>query len=278
MNNFYSYSMYSGMEYHATGEQAKQAVDDAIKAMTADETMYNAADISGCTWGEVIERAASIGEVGFARKRQDRLSYEADHPQVIDGRMEKANGDMALLKNIHDSDLLEHDLVLSIACIWMLVNAKLARFKAHTFEDITTFVQTLYDHYGTKRGGTEGNMTFTTFDRKFRLQLAIQKTIGLGPELQIARQKMLEAVDSYPPEANDLKTIVLGTFFPTDGHVQVAKVLELRTYKVDNPLWNEGMAIVDKAIEVLSRKKQIRLYIRNEQGKYDGVPLDIAAL
>lgn len=82
----------------------------------------------------------------------------------------------------------------------------------------------------------------------------------------------------YPDEANDLKTIVLSFLFPTDGQVRVAQVLSLRAYKLNNPLWNEGMMIIDKAIEVVSSKRQIRLYVHNEQGEYDAVPLSIAAL
>jgi len=273
----YSYSPHFGMEYHPDKEIAKAAAEEAVRIMSADPG-YTAADMAQITWGDVTERATSTGAVGYALKRQDRLTYEAVHPQVINGRMENGNGDLVRVENIKERDLLEHDMVLSIACIWLPLSAMIARFKLHTFTDITKFVDLLFESYNVTRGGSEGNMTFTTFDRKFKLVLAIQKTIGLGPELLIARQKLLDAVDEYPDEANDLKTIVLSFLFPTDGQVRVAQVLSLRAYKLNNPLWNEGMMIIDKAIEVVSSKRQIRLYVRNEQGEYDAVPLSIAAL
>lgn len=275
--NFYSYSPHFGMQDHPTKDAATAAAAEAVRIMSADPG-YGPADMAQITWGEVTERAASTGEVGYALKRQDRLTYEAAHPQVINGRMENGNGDLVRVENIKERNLLEHDMVLSIACIWLPLSALLARFKLHTFTDITQFVDLLFESYNVSRGGSEGNMTFTTYDRKFKLVLAIQKTIGLGPELLVARQKLLDAVDEYPDEANDLKTIVLAILFPTDGQVRVAQVLSLRAYKLNNPLWNEGMMIIDKAISVVSSKRQIRLYVRNEQGEYDAVPLSIAAL
>lgn len=275
--NYYSYSPHFGMQDHPTKEEAKAASAEAIRIMSADPG-YGPADMAQITWGEVTERAVSTGSVGYALKRQDRLTYEATHPQVINGRMENGNGDLVRVDNIKERDLLEHDMVLSIACIWLPLSAMLARFKHHTFTDITQFVDLLFESYNVTRGGSEGNITFTTYDRKYKLVVAIQKTLGLGPELLVARQKLLDAVESYPDEANDLKTIVTGVFFPAEGHVNVAKVLELRSYKINNPLWVEGMQIVDSAIQVISSKRQIRLYVRNEQDEYDAVPLSIAAL
>jgi hypothetical protein len=275
---YYSYSIHNGMKYHTSRAAAKAAAEEAITAMTATGDLYRPPEIERTTWGETTERVTSTGTVGYALKRQDRLNYEATHPQVVDGRMENANGDLVRITNIKDQDLLEHDMVLSIACIWLDVNASLTRFKQHTFTDITTFIDLLFEQYQQTRGGSEGNITFTTVDRKFKLQLAVQKKIGLGPELLVARQKLLDAVESYPESANDLKTIITGIFFPVDGQVNVAKVLELRTYKVNNALWVEGMQIIDNAIEIISSKKQIRLYRRDKVGDYEAIPLSIAAL
>lgn len=277
--NFFSHSLNTGMQYHPTGVEAKAAAEEAIRIMTADPAVYARSEIGNVTWGEVTERATRTGDAGYALKRQDRLTYEAAHPQVIDARMENCDGDMIQVKNIKEKDLVEHDLVLSIACIWLHLSAMLGRFKQHTFEDITTFVDLLFESYKVKRGGSEGNMQFTTFDKKFKLVVGIQKTIDFGPEIEVAKQKLLEAVESYPEEANDLKTMLLATFTQIDGKLRVANVLRLRTYKFNNLLWNEGMRIIDDAIEVISSKKQIRFYMRNNPGEeYAAVPLHIAAL
>lgn len=277
--NFFSYSPHNGMEYHPTGPEAKQAADNAIKAMTADTTMYNAADISGCTWGEVTERAASTGEVGYALKRQDLLSYIDEHPQVIDGKMHDCQGNLILLKNIRETDIMYHELVLFVAVIAMGLSGKMQRFKRRIFEDVTAMLGLLYEKFEVERGGKEGNMTFFTFDRQFKLVIAIQKAIGFGPELQVAKAKIDAAlVEMDAGNDSDMKTLATAAFTMVDGKLNVAAVLRLRTLNIKNEQWREAMRIIDAAIIVLSSKKQIRLYRRDEQDEYIAIPLDIAAL
>lgn len=273
--NFYSYSHHGGMQYHATKAEAQAAADKSIRTF-----LHNGItdpDVLGhITWGEVTERAADTG-AGYTLKRQERLTYEAAHPQVIDGRMPDADGNLVLLRNIHESDLLEHDLVLSIACIWENLNGKLGRFKQYCFEDTTTYVDLLFERFKTKRGGTEGNMTFTTVDRRWKLNIAIQKAIDFGPEIEVAKAKMLAAVREMAPDS-DMETIVTAAFTQIDGRLNIAAILRLRKLKIENATWNEGMEIVNAAIEVIGKKKQIRLYRRDGQGQYEPVPLNIAAL
>ncbi|MDO9079244.1 MAG: DUF3164 family protein [Desulfuromonadales bacterium] len=272
----YSYSPHGGMQYHLNGKDAKEAADKAIR-LFAHNSITDPEILDTITWGEVTERATPTGAEGFALKRQERLSYEAEHPQVVDGRMADCDGNLILVTNLHDADLLEHDMVLSVACIWENLSAKIARFKQHNFEDVTTFVDILFDRYAAKRGGSEGNMTFTTVDRKYKLQVAIQKAIAFGPEIEVAKTKMLEAVKEMS-DSGDLETIVTATFTQIDGKLRVAEILRLRNYKISNKTWNEAVEIINAAIEVISAKKQIRLYRRSEQGQYDAVPLNIAAI
>jgi len=274
--NFYSYSPHEGMHYHNTGKEAKEAAATALHVMQNSRT-YDEAEYELVTWGEVTARAAHT-PASYILKRQELLSYESAHPQIVDGRMENAVGDLVLLKNIHDSDLLEHDLVLNIATIWENLSGKIARFKQHNFEDVTTFVDLLFENWSAKRGGREGNMSFNTVDRRWMLKICIQKTIDFGPEIHVAQSKLTEALEQMTDRNSDLTSIVTSAFTLVDGKLNVAAMLRLRKLKIGNELWNEGMKIIDAAIEVISSKKQIRLYKRNDQGQYDAVSLNIAAL
>lgn len=274
--NFYSYSPGEGMKYHTTSAEAKESADTALKANNSPSQICDR-----ITWGEVAERAIDTG-AGFTLKRQERLSYEAANPQVIDGRMRDGNDSLVLVRNIHEKDLLFHDLVLSIAVIWKNLSGKIQRFKQHNFEDVSTILDLLFEKYEVKRGGKEGNMQFFTFDRRYKLRISVQKQLDFGPELQAAQAKLIEALEQMAStdteNAADLKTLVTGAFTLIDGKLRVSEVLRLRTYKIHNALWNEAMRIIDDAIVVISRKKQILLYERDVQGEYIAIPLDIAAL
>lgn len=277
--NFYSYSPLTGMQYHNTKAEALTRAEKAMTELTLSE---GGARLSEITWGEVTERATEVGTFVCALRRQERLSYEAEHPQTFDGRMRNADDSLVLISRIRETDLLYDDLVLSIAVIWKVLSGKIQRFKQHTFEDVSTVLALLLEKHGLERGGREGNMQFFTFDRKFKLSIAIQKKIDFGPELQAAQAKLLAALeqmgDADSEGVADMKTIVTGSFTLVDGRLRVSEILRLRTHKIKNVLWNEGIRIIDDAIVVISRKKQIRLYERNEQGEYIAIPLDIAAL
>jgi hypothetical protein len=274
--NFYSYAPNTGMKYHPTKALAIEAADEALRQTLISHGPHLCELV---TWGEVRERAASIDGNAPTLRNQLRLTYEAAHPQVVDGKMHDAQGNLILLKNIHDTDLMYHDLVLGVAAIWLDMSAKVARFKQHNFEDVTTVLDLLFEKFKVERGGKDGNMQFFTHDRKFKLSIAIQKKIDFGPELQVASKKMQEALEGMTtPASGDLKTIVAGAFNLDSGKVRVAEILRLRSYKIENPLWNEAMEIINQAILVISSKKQIRLYERNDQGAYINIPLDIAAL
>lgn len=268
--NYYSYSPEDGMKYWLNKDDARRNAEAALK--NAPGHHHNV-----ITWGEVTERGTNVSESGYTLKRQDRLSYEAAHPQVVDGRMLTSDGDLRRVENIHDMDLIEHDLVLDIAAIWLPLRDRLQRFKQHNFEDMTAFVDMLFEKYQVKRGGEEKGLTVTTFDRKFKLVISIQKLISFGPEIEVAQAKMLSAIDETGGNS-EFKTLVTAAFTMIDGKLRVSEILRLRSIKIENATWNEAMKIVNDAIEVISKKRQIRLYQRNEAGGYDNIPLDIAAL
>lgn len=278
--NYYSYTPHGGMQYHTFRTDAKERAENGIKELgqNPDLAQFSIA-INTITWGEVTERSTATGEAGHSLKRQERLSYEDEYPQVIDGRMLDQNDSLVLVKNIHEKDLLYHDLVLNIAVIWKNLSGKIQRFKQHNFEDVTTVLDLLFEKYKVERGGRDGNMQFFTFDRRFKLSIAVQKKINFGPELQAAQAKLTEALDELTTtETSDLRTIVTAAFSLDGGQLRVSEILRLRSYKIENAHWNEAMKIIDEAIIVISSKKQIRLYERNAHGEYIAIPLDIAAL
>jgi len=276
--NFYSYSPHEGMQYHNTKAEAKTAAEQARKAMNHADSDYTMGQMNTITWGEVAERMVLTTDAGYTLQRQELISYEVAHPQVINGKMENPFGDHIQVKNIKPRDLLIHETVLLIAVIWMATSAKIKRFKGYALMEIMALADILFEEHGVKRGGSEGNMEFKTFDGRFKLNVCIQKTLTFGPEIQVARQKMIAALDSYPAEADDLKTIVTTAYTQIDGQLRVAEILRLRNLDIKNALWIEGMEIVAESLRVESSKKHLRFYVRNEQGGYDAVPLDIAAL
>jgi hypothetical protein len=274
--SYYSYAPNTGMQYHPTSAEAKATAERALRQFVHNG--ITGPDISDITWGEVMDRGVP-GQAPILQK-QVRIDYERSHPQVMAGRMENGNGDLVRVENIHETDLMYHELVLTIALIWKALSGKIARFKRYNFEEVTACLALLFEKHGVERGGRDGNMQFFTYDRRYKLQIGIQKCIDFGPELQVAQAKLLQSVDEMGGDkAPDLRTMVTATFgLDEGGKIKVSKILSLRSYKFDSPLWKEGMEIISNAIIVVGSKKMLRLYERNEAGEYIAIPLDIAAL
>lgn len=272
--NCYSFSPLGGMEYHKTTAEAKQAAEEKLRQAVAQ----GGVDIAAITWGEVTDRAI-LGPAGAILQKQLRIDFETQHPQVVDGRMENGNGDLVLVKNIHEKDLMYHEMVLTIALIWKSLSGKVKRFKQYNFEEVTACLAILFEKYTVERGGRDGNMQFFTIDRRFKLAIAVQKKIDFGPELKVAEAKISECLDELTTSTvADLRTIVTAAFRLDEGKLRVSEILRLRSYKIAHPLWNEAMRIIDEAIMVISSKKMMRLYERSDTGEYIAIPLDIAAL
>jgi hypothetical protein len=272
---YYSYAPQFGMQYHDTSTEAKATAEKAIRQLVHNNIA--GPDLETITWGEVMDRAVSCPTPVL--KKQCRIDYERQHPPMVEGRMENGNGDLVRVENIHETDLMYHEMVLGIALIWKMLSGKIQRFKRYNFEEVTACLALLFEKHGVERGGRDGNMQFFTFDRRFKLQISIQKNIDFGPELKVAEAQILEAINQMGGEdAADLRTMVTASFRLDNGKLRVAEILRLRTYKFDNQLWNEAMDIISEAIIVVGSKKMLRLYERTDNGVYAPIPLDIAAL
>ena len=84
-------------------------------------------------------------------------------------------------------DKLQDELVRKIIGFALPLSAQVARFRAHSFDDIDAFVALLEQEYQSRRGGSKGNLTFTSYDGLLKIVVAVSDTITFGPELQVAK-------------------------------------------------------------------------------------------
>ena len=67
----------------------------------------------------------------------------------------------------------------------------------------------------------------------------------------------------------ELKTIVQQAFdVNKEGNISTAKVLALRSYKIDDEKWQRAMKAIDDSLHTQTTREYIRIHRRNEQGKY----------
>lgn len=183
---------------------------------------------------------------------------------------------------ISEQEKLVDDQVREIAEAWKNLSKAIASFKQKTFGDLHALVGTLNEQYRVKKGGEKGNVQLLSFDAKFKLLVAVNDVIGLGPEIQPCVEKMRECATNWKEGAKPELVVLVDEFLATDGKgsFSVSKLLQIRRLLqgVGDDDWRLAMRALDDALRVIGSKQYLRLYERNERGAYVAIPLDIAAL
>ncbi|WP_219079388.1 DUF3164 family protein [Vibrio parahaemolyticus] len=81
--------------------------------------------------------------------------------------------------------------------------------------------------------------------------------ITFGPELQIAKQLIDEYLRGLTEGANDELKVFVNDVFEVDKQgkaEQKRRILDLRQYNIDHPLWLEAMAAIADSISIASTK------------------------
>lgn len=190
-----------------------------------------------------------------------------------------AKGNPFAIANIKPEHQLEDEVVLEIARRAGDVNRVLAEFRSFALGEADALLDTLRDKYQAKRGGSKGNVTFTSFDGSVRVLVAVQDRIEFGPELAIAKDLIDECIRSWSTDANvNLMTIVHEAFkVDTKGKVSTDRILGLRRHAIEDPTWKRAMEAISDSVRRGTSKRYIRVQVRNRDGEYETLPLDVAA-
>ncbi|MBP2233098.1 hypothetical protein J2847_006433 [Azospirillum agricola] len=192
---------------------------------------------------------------------------------------EDAKGRMIPARLVKATDLLEDQLVRELLERAESLAATLAAFKAGVFNDVGAFLAILADQYDAKRGGKKGNLTFTSFDGKLKVQVAVADHLTFGPELQVAKQLIDECIGEWGKDANDNIRVLVDHAFRVDKEGQVSResVFALRRVSIADARWARAMEAIADSIRVAGTKTYVRFYHRDTpESSWRSVTLDLA--
>ena len=191
-----------------------------------------------------------------------------------------ARGALVPVNSIKPTDLMRDDLIKEIIAKVAPLNAQLAELKRDVINDLRSFIDISANEYGVALGGKKGNVTLTSFDGAYRIQIAMQDTLHFDERLQAAKQLIDECLHEWTQNSGaDLKTIVQAAFdVNKEGQINTSRVLGLRRLNIQNEKWLQAMNILSDSIQVQASKEYVRFYQRNKDGKYELINLDIATL
>jgi hypothetical protein len=200
---------------------------------------------------------------------------------IPDGYMQDAKGRLVPERLVKQTDRLEDQLVKKCLGYADELSAEIARFKGHTFDDVAAFMDLLAEAYGQAKGGKKGNVTFTSFDGRARVQVAVQDHIDFGPELQVAKQLIDACIEEWSADSRDEIRALVNHAFEVDkpGQVNREALFALRKIDIDDERWRQAQAAITDSIRVTGSKTYVRFYRRpTPEDRWRAVTIDLAAV
>lgn len=194
------------------------------------------------------------------------------------GFMEDGDGNLIRKDRIKPIEIERDQLARDLFTNAVLVHDELQAFAHALRNSVAEFVKHALSEYDKKLGGTKGNVTLYSFDRRIKIERSRQDRICFNQNLVAAKALIDDCIKRWSKGSNkNLQAIVQGAF-KTDKHgrFSAAKVLSLRKHNIDDPQWQQAMKALADAVEVDSSAEYFRVYWRDEKGTYHQLALDMA--
>lgn len=202
-------------------------------------------------------------------------------PAIPEGFWQDARGCLVPVSLIKPIDQARDALVRDIVSQAVVRSADLKAFKADVFGDIAAFIDLSAEQYGAELGGKKGNVTFYTFDGRYKVSRAIADNIAFDERLQAARALIDECMAEWTNGVRPEIHAIINQAFNTDkeGQVSVGRVLQLRRLEISDDRWKAAMEAIGESLQVVGSKSYLRVYERiGDTEQYKAIPLDIAGV
>lgn len=220
------------------------------------------------TLAEVERAQAAIAKIGSGVVRIEGADYMRD-----------SGGRLVPMKLMAPANILEDQTVRTIIGFAEDLSAQIARFRGHTFDDVGSFIDLLREEYGALRGGAKGNVTLTSYDGCFKVQVQVQDQLTFGPELQVAKTLVDACITSWAVDARvEIRALVEHAFnVDKEGRINRAALFALRRLEIDDDQWRSAMKALADAIRVIGSKEYVRFYKRAAAHKpWEPITVDLA--
>ncbi len=194
--------------------------------------------------------------------------------------MRDAKGNLVPETLVKPQHKLEDDVVRKVFGFATELSAQIARFKAHTFEDLNSFQSLLEQEYGARAGGAKGNVTFQSFDGLMKVTVQIADQISFGAELQVAKKLIDECLIEWGAESREEIRALVNRVFSVEkeGQINRAELFGLLRLEITDERWLKAMEAIRDSIRVTGTKAYVRFYQRPaSDAPWQAVTIDLAA-
>ncbi len=195
--------------------------------------------------------------------------------------LETPHGAMMPVNKIKKIDLDRHQFVMEAISERKAMQDLLRQHKVDNLDKAYAFLDMVAQEYGTNYQSKKGNVTLSSYDQKFKIQIAVNEHIGFTEQLAIAEQLVTECIEDWSNGANENLIAFIKTAFhrTKEGGVSVSKMLGLLRLDINDEKWKTAMRALKDSMIAQGSKTYLRAYERESADHaWQAIPLDIAKI
>ncbi|MCP3941426.1 MAG: DUF3164 family protein [Desulfobacteraceae bacterium] len=195
--------------------------------------------------------------------------------------MEDGQGRLVHIDNVKAIDKTRDGLVKHLLDNAYKVQKAMKDFKNMATSEIAAFVDLSAQEYDVKLGGKKGNLTFYSYDMKYKVQVQVNEHLVFDERLQIAKKMIDDCLNKWTENGRvEVRTIINDAFaVDQEGRINTRRILSLRRLDIKDSLWQKAMSAIADSLQVAGSKSYFRIYKRSgPEGKWINLSLDFAAL
>jgi hypothetical protein len=184
---------------------------------------------------------------------------------------------MHLVKEV---DRMRDELVQDLLSRFSHANQEIKKLKSHAVNEVEAFLDISAQRFGQDLGGKKGNVTLYSYDGKVKIVRTVNDNIVFDEGFAAAKELIDRYLDDIMQAVpGDVRKLIDRAFRPNkNGHISTSAVLGLRTLGINDERWIRAMHAISESVTVMSSKAYIRVYSKDENGNWQPVCVDFAAL
>lgn len=189
-------------------------------------------------------------------------------------------GNKILRRNIKDIDVARDEVVRELIAEAEDLNSRIKEFKKKAFEKLDLFLDKSFERYKVKaREGTKGNITFKTFNGRYKIQIKNVAYIEFDETINAAKKLIDNCLKRWSDGADQNLQVVVKDAFKVDkkGNLDKNAILKLTTYEIDDEEWQAAMQAIRDSIRESFRRRYMNFYRKlGDLDAYGLIPIDFA--
>ncbi len=194
--------------------------------------------------------------------------------------MKNTLGQDVPVRLVKEIDKLRDELVMDTFVRFACLGKELKKLKDQTTMELEAFLKLSAERFGEDLGGKKGNVTLYSYDGAYKIVRSVADNMVFDEGLASAKELIDQCLTDWGAESRpEVRMLIERAFRPNAaGRVGTSAILSLRTLAINDERWVRAMHAIGESLKVMSSKAYVRVYRKDENGNWQPVCVDFAAL